>query len=237
MIDSTARGAWRDLEAQLRPFVARRVRSAADVDDIVQDVFLRMQRGLSTLRDEERFGPWVYRVARSAIAEHQRARRRHPLATTPVRPDDSPEPSSADVSELAALGPPDAPDAPHAPDGADGDVGEAERELAMYIAAFIALFPSPYREALTLTELQGLTQREAAEMVGVSLAGMKSRVQRGRQLLREVIEACCIIALDGRGQVISCEPRPHGRIPDRGCTFDQPPAGESACTSNDGRRH
>ena len=46
MIDPAARGAWRDLEAKLRPFVARRVRSDVDVDDIVQDVFLRMQRVL-----------------------------------------------------------------------------------------------------------------------------------------------------------------------------------------------
>ncbi|HQP39291.1 MAG TPA: sigma factor, partial [Polyangiaceae bacterium] len=69
MIDPAARGAWRDLEAKLRPFVARRVRSDVDVDDIVQDVFLRMQRGLAGLRDEERFGPWVYQVARSAIAD------------------------------------------------------------------------------------------------------------------------------------------------------------------------
>ena len=89
----------------------------------------------------------------------------------------------------------------------------------MYVAPFIALLPSPYREALTLTELEGITQREAAAMVGISVSGMKSRVQRGRRELRALFEACCNIALDGRGRIISCEPRPDGQLP--GCACDE----------------
>ena len=76
--------------------------------------------------------------------------------------------------------------------------------------------PSPYREAITLTELEGRTQREAAEMLGISLSGMKSRVQRGRAKLRAMLEACCEIAVDARGKVIACEPRAAGSKP-RGC--------------------
>ncbi|MBI2373591.1 MAG: sigma-70 family RNA polymerase sigma factor [Deltaproteobacteria bacterium] len=144
MIDAGARGAWRDLDSKLRPFVARRIRSEHDVDDVVQDVFLRMQRGLVNLRDDERFGAWVYQVARSAIADHRRKAARHPVV----------EPDEAD--ELTA----------------EDDDATAERELAEYVAPFVAMLPSPYREALTLTELEGLTQREAAEMAGVSVSGI-----------------------------------------------------------------
>ena len=81
----------------------------------------------------------------------------------------------------------------------------------------MACLPSPYREAITLTELEGLTQAEAARMVGISVSGMKSRVQRGRARLREMFEACCEIALDGRGAVMQCEPRPLEHIPDCLC--------------------
>ncbi len=188
MIRAAARGAWSELEARLRPFVARRV-PGADVDDVLQDVFLRMQRGLSGLRDEERFGPWVYRVARSAISDHRRAAARHP-SVTGERP------------ETAA---------------AEEDEGSVERELAASIAPFVAALPSPYREALTLTELEGLPQREAAGMLGVSLSGMKSRVRRGRQQLRKAIEDCCHVALDARGRVVACEPRPDGKQPGGCC--------------------
>jgi RNA polymerase sigma-70 factor, ECF subfamily len=182
MIDPDMRCAYRDLEARLRPFVARRVFTQSEVDDVVQDVFLRMQRSLPDLRDEERFGPWVYQVARSAIAEHRRTRARHPLANT-----EPPEPS-VDPTEPE-------------------DDGAVARELALYVAPFIAMLPTPYREALTLTELEGLTQKEAAEMIGVSVSGIKSRVQRGRVRLRRLLEDCCEIALDARGRVIACEPR------------------------------
>ncbi|MFO0634577.1 MAG: TauD/TfdA family dioxygenase [Nannocystaceae bacterium] len=75
------------------------------------------------------------------------------------------------------------------------------------------MLPSPYREALTLTELEGLTQREAAQMLGVSLSGMKSRVQRGRVQLRRALEGCCDIAVDARGRVIAYTPRSDGRLP------------------------
>jgi RNA polymerase sigma-70 factor, ECF subfamily len=192
MIDAAARDAWRGLDAKLRPFIARRVRAAADVDDVVQDVFLRMQRGLPGLRDEERFGPWVYQVARTAIADHHRAVARHGVA-------DGEPPEELVLSND------------------EEDDGVVARMLAMYVAPFVAMLPSPYREALTLTELEGLSQKEAADMLGISLSGMKSRVQRGRQKLRTALEDCCNIALDARGRVVSCVPRPDGRLPSNCC--------------------
>lgn len=182
--------AWRSLEAKLRPFVAKRVREA-DVDDVVQEVLLRIQRGLSTLRDDQRFGPWVYQIARSAIIDHGRVVARHPQARK-----EPPEPRHH----------------PH-----EDDDGAVEREVAIYAASFVSLLPSPYREALTLTELEGLTQKEAAEMLGLSPSGMKSRVQRGRDKLRAALEDCCHIALDARRRVVGCEPRADGKLPDRCC--------------------
>lgn len=185
MIEADARGAWDELEERLRPFVSRRVRDV-DVDDVVQDVFVRMLRGLSALRDEERFGPWVYQVARSAVADHQRGA--HRLVLTDSLPEEAL--TEHNIND------------------------DAEQLLAAYVAPFVAMLPSPYREALTLTELEGLTQKAAAQMLGISLSGMKSRVQRGRQKLRQLFEDCCHIALDARGHVVSCEPRTD-RLPDR----------------------
>lgn len=191
MIEAAARGAWTDLDAKLRPFVARRVRSPSDVDDVVQDVFLRLQRSADSLRDAERFGPWVYRVARNAIVDHRRKAARNPVT------DEEPADQAADDDEL--------------------EDRTAEEELAAWVAVFVATLPSPYREALTLTELEGMTQKEAAAMLGISTSGMKSRVQRGRAQLRDVLQTCCKIALDARGRVLSCEPRPDGKVPDCRC--------------------
>jgi RNA polymerase sigma-70 factor (ECF subfamily) len=196
VIQPNARGAWRELEEQLRPFVARRLSESADVDDVLQEIYLRIQAGVGELRDSDRFGPWVYRVARSALADHGRSRARHPL----------PVGAPAELEASAAQS--DAPE--------DGD-GIAERGLAHNLAAFVAALPSPYREAITLTELQGMSQKDAAEMLGISLSGMKSRVQRGREQIREMLQACCEIALDARGRVLSYDRRVDGKVPENCC--------------------
>lgn len=192
VIDPAARGAWRELEIKLRPFVARRVRSEPDVDDVLQDVFLRMQRSLAGLRDDQRFGPWVYQVTRSAIIDHLRTSDKHRVA-------------DPDATEEQAF----------VVNDSDRTI---EEELASYVAPFVAMLPSPYREALTLVELEGLTHKQAAQMLDVSVSGMKSRVQRGRAQLRKALDDCCHIALDARGRVTSCEPRADGCVPEGCCT-------------------
>ena len=191
MIQTDARNfTVQELEAHLRPFVKRRVPDC-DVDDVLQDIFLRVQRGLMQLRDEERFGPWVYQVARSAVADRGRARARSPLTIS------------------------SAPEVPSVAPGAELDDGPA-RMLAGAVAPFVALLPSPYRAAIIMTELQGMPHTAAAALLGVSVTAMKSRVRRGRAQLRAMLEACCEIALDARGHVIACQSRARTKCDCRG---------------------
>jgi RNA polymerase sigma-70 factor, ECF subfamily len=185
---------WDELATRLRPFIARRVASEPDTDDVLQDVLLRMHRGLPGLEDEERLGSWMYRIARTTIVDHVRARQRHPVVAAADGTDELP-----------------------ANDPFAADDGAVAREVAQYLSFFVAVLPSPYREAITLTELEGRTQREAAEMLGISLSGMKSRVQRGRGKLRAMLEACCEVAVDARGKVVACEPRATGSRPNGCC--------------------
>jgi RNA polymerase sigma-70 factor (ECF subfamily) len=188
MIPTEARGAWNEIEARLRPYVARRVTSSADVDDLLQEIFVRMHRGLAELRDGERFGGWVYRIAEHVIVDSARARARHSVMPSAQLPDGS----GADV---------------------DPDVEALQSDLGECVALFVARLPSPYREAITLTELEGLTQRDAADMLGISLSGMKSRVQRGREKIREMFDECCLVSVDCRGRVVECEPRNLDEVP------------------------
>lgn len=176
---------WPELAERLRPFVARRVASAADADDVLQEVLMRMHRGLPSLEDEERLSAWMFRIARTAISDHLRQRARHPVAAP------GPDAAAEEIDDLSA-----------------------EEDVARSLAFFIALLPSPYREAITLVELERRTHREAAAMLGVSVSGMKSRVQRGRAKLRAMLDRCCEIALDVRGRVIACEPRRDLRMPE-----------------------
>src|SRR4051812_41873327 len=71
---------WRRLSRDVGRLVARRLPARVDVDDVVQEVLLRVWRGGSGLRSDERFGGWLSRIAYTASADHMRSRRRHPVA-------------------------------------------------------------------------------------------------------------------------------------------------------------
>lgn len=171
---------WSEVAARLRPFVAHRVPSN-DIDDVLQDVLARMHRGLPDLREDDRFSAWMFQVARNAIVD---ARRRH--AHVPV--------DGVELEETAA-------------EPSSDDDREAATALAGCVSLFVAQLPSPYREAITLVELESKTAKEAAEIVGISVSGMKSRVQRGRAQLRELFDQCCEIAVDARGKPTDFTPR------------------------------
>lgn len=184
MLDAEARQSVAVMMQELRPFVERRVRSAADVDDILQDVFLRLHRGLPDLREAERFGPWLYRIVRNAIIDRYRAKSREVAGV--------PEAESEAVM---------------AEEDADPAFG-----LTACIVPFVARLPSPYREAITLVDLEGVSHKDAASLLGISTPGMKSRVQRARAKLRAMFDECCTIELDARRRIVDCQ-----RGPGKGC--------------------
>ncbi|MFT3869903.1 MAG: sigma-70 family RNA polymerase sigma factor [Nibricoccus sp.] len=66
---------WRELSAPLRNFLRSRTRSAADADDLLQDVFMRIHKQLPTLRDTSKLQGWVYRIARNALVDLHREKR------------------------------------------------------------------------------------------------------------------------------------------------------------------
>jgi RNA polymerase sigma-70 factor (ECF subfamily) len=177
---TTAAVPWTDVAERLRPFVAHRVPSS-EIDDVVQDVLVRMHRGLPDLRDDDRFSAWMFQIARNAIVDAGRKRIHAPQ-------------TGSELDEIRAAPTSD-------------DDREAASALAGCVSLFVAQLPSPYREAITLVELEGKTAKQAAEMVGVSVSGMKSRVQRGRAQLRELFERCCEIAVDARGKPMDFTPR------------------------------
>ena len=101
------------------------------------------------------------------------------------------------------------------------DEPDAARELASYLASFVAAFPHPTARLSILTELQEMNHKDAARTLGVSLPAMKARVRRGRQQIRQMLEACCDIALDARGRVLSYDRRADGTAPKDCCAADQ----------------
>ncbi len=181
---------WEQYSRRLLAFIRSRVADDAEAEDILQEVFIRVHRNLCCQPDWNKPEGWIYQIARNLIIDHYRQRR-----TVAELPEDL-----ADEPDLLEDDP--------------------EAELALSLKEMIADLPEPYRQALLLTEYEGLSQKELANRQGLSLSGAKSRVQRARDRLRDMLLDCCHFVLDRRGRVVdyyacccTCNPKNQNNNP------------------------
>jgi RNA polymerase sigma-70 factor, ECF subfamily len=176
---------WREFSGELRQFIGRRVSRPQDADDILQLVALRMLQNSDEHRDRRTLLGWLFTVTRNAITDYYRAA----VHRREVMTDDMPERPAADFP-------------------ADEDTQRALTSLAACVRPLLRLLPADQAAAVELVDLTGVSQVEAARAAGLSVSGMKSRVQRGRRALRGALTACCQLQLDVRGEVQEFESRP-----------------------------
>ena len=162
---------WTAFGNRLRRFIVRRVRNEHDADDILQDVFARLQKGVAGVEDLE---AWLFQVTRNAIVDHFRKRSPIELTTDPAEP----QPAEDVTSEVAS-----------------------------WLTPMMELLDEEDREALRLVDLEGLGQKDLAARLGLSVTGAKSRVQRARRRLKEILLDCCHVEMDRRGHALSYTPR------------------------------
>jgi RNA polymerase sigma-70 factor, ECF subfamily len=176
---------WDAYCCRLLAFLRGRVSDDAEAEDLLQEVFIRVHQHLCCLPIPEKMDGWVYQIARNLVIDYYR--RRHI------------------TDELTA----------DLPIEYESEEPDSQSELALSVRAMVEGLPAPYRDALLMTEYQGLSQVELAGKIGLTLSAAKSRVQRARDKLREMLLSCCHIELDRRGRVMGyyercccCNPSP-----------------------------
>ena len=166
-------------DAGLRRFVAARVGDPDSAEDVVQDVYLKIQGHIGTIEDEEKVGSWVYRVARNAVYDFYRTRK--PTQELDEIPSPTPDPTEA----------------------------RWRRGCRSPLGGMLDGLSPDQKTALYLTEYEGMTQSDLAAELGISVSGAKSRVQRARGRLKALLLDCCHFELDRRGKVIHYYDREH----------------------------
>ena len=168
---------WKQHRSALYGFIRRRVEGDDVAEDLLQEVFVRVHARIGTLNDEDSLKAWLYQIARNAIIDHYRSERK----------------SSVLTKSLSTL---------------DDQAERSEQEaLAECVLPFVEQLPEPYREAVMLSEIEGMSQVDLAKQLGLSPSGAKSRVQRGRAKIKEMLLDCCEFEFDSRGTVIAYERR------------------------------
>jgi RNA polymerase sigma-70 factor (ECF subfamily) len=172
------------LHAAVRRFIGARVRDAATADDLTQEVFVKVQKRIAQVRDPRRLMGWMIQIARNTVADHFRAAK----ATEPFK------------EEHVASD-------PTPPESHEREEFRLREELSAYVRSVVQGLSPIYRDAIVLTEYDGLSQVELARHLRLSVSAAKSRVQRARALVRETIDRCCHFEVDRYGAVVDCTPR------------------------------
>jgi RNA polymerase sigma-70 factor (ECF subfamily) len=175
---------WTHLSSDLRRFIRRRVSDDHVADDLLQETFVRVHRNIGTLKEEDRIAAWVFQIARNVIHDH------HRKATSAIV-------ALADVDPV---------------DGCDDQMTQLRCRGAGWLDEMIRSLPDGYRDAVQLAEIDGHSQQEVADRLGLSLSGAKSRIQRGRSMLKGVLDQCCRFEFDGRGNIIDYDPKPDRKV-------------------------
>jgi RNA polymerase sigma-70 factor (ECF subfamily) len=185
MMDGDTQIIWSEFGHRLRAFIRQRVRNEEDAEDILQEVFLRIHRHAGSVNRADRLTSWLFQVTRNAITDYYRApvRREHPESLVGAGALERTESAAPEMES-------------------DLDSVQARAELASCLRPMVERLPPHYREAVALVDLTGVPQTEAAAQLGLSVSGVKSRVQRGRRSLKEILVACCPVETDGGGRVV-----------------------------------
>lgn len=163
-----------EMAVPLKGFVRKHIANEEDAEEITQDVLLKILNGIGGLKDNGRIQPWIYRIARNAITDYYRKSDRY-----------------IEFVELF-----------EEVEENNNEDQNLNKEIAGCLKAMIENLPDKYKDAILLVEFNDLTNRELGDMMGISISGAKSRVQRARKMLKEMLTSCCSLEFDVMGNII-----------------------------------
>lgn len=163
---------WEQLSEQLRSFIAGRVGDHQLVEDLVQEVFVRIHSRLDTVSEQQRLKSWVFTIARNLVIDHYRSGSK-----------------SFETLQEKAI-------------SSNETREEIKDTVITWLPSMIQQLPPKYRQAIELYELQGCSQQDIADKLDLTLPNVKSRIQRGRAKLKEILLNCCSFEKDRRGNLI-----------------------------------
>lgn len=166
-----------ECESIIVKHISSKVKDRSTRDDLLQEIFVKFATKFDTIKHRENLRGYLYRITDNVIADYYRKESRFL--------------SSGDESIFDSVVPAEAMEHHH-------------RLADVNLRSFIDQLPSKYRKALILIELDGKSQKQVAEAIGMSYSGLKSRVQRARRMLKKAILDCCDYEFDKYGNIVDC---------------------------------
>jgi RNA polymerase sigma-70 factor (ECF subfamily) len=168
---------WFSLSKKLLSFIRSKIDDEIVAEDILQEVFIKIHSKIDTLRDDTKIQPWIFQITRNQINDYFRKNKK----------DQSLNRFEIQFEE-------------------QNHSNEILEEALHDMITMMDALPPDYCEALCLTELNGLSQKEYAQRTGISYTAAKSRVQRSRKMLKDMLMRCCHYEFDKYGTVLDITP-------------------------------
>ncbi|NRB42979.1 MAG: sigma-70 family RNA polymerase sigma factor [Pseudomonadales bacterium] len=166
---------WHDFHRQLLLFINTKVRDKAAAEDILQDVFIKVDKNLHSLQDDDKLTSWLYQICRNAINDYYRQRK--------------PETSDVELESMIA----------------EEAASESRVQIHRCLQQLIQDLPEKYSEVLLSSEFSDVKQTELAVRYALSLPALKSRIKRGREHLKEKLQQCCDFEFTEAGPKADCK--------------------------------
>ena len=173
-----------EFRSQIFAYIRSKVGDSSTADDLTQETFIKVGNALAKGTEPEHFRGWLFQIARNTVIDSLKEARRFVPFEETLRGKETDESGISDTFD-----------------------NEFRQTLFCYTQKILETLPTEDREALRLTELDGLSREELASELGMSLSGVKSRVLRARAKLRKAIEECCRLVTDPYGRVIDWKKR------------------------------
>lgn len=180
----------REQSAAIKGLLAR-MTSAAEADDLFQEVSLKAARALNSFRGDAEPATWLHQIARNTALDHLKSRRHRQTAQT----DAMPEEEAYEALMQPAIG---------------TKAIEAD-EMHGCIREYVAQLATPQRQILEMKDFQGLSNAEIAQQLGISVAAAKIRLHRARAALRESLETGCEFYQSDTGD-LACDRRDQSNV-------------------------
>lgn len=169
---------YNQFHSELLAYVRSKIRSREDAEDILQNVFIKIASHLDKLTAEVKLKNWIFTITRNAIIDYYRTNANKKNISV-----------DEEITEQVI----------------DSDDDDPTKGLDQCMTSMIRLLPDEYRDIIIESEINGVKQKDLADKYGIAYPSLRSRVQRGRERLKQLFYNCCHIETDKLGNVIDTQ--------------------------------
>lgn len=171
---------YKQFHSDLLGYVKSKIRSREDAEDILQNVFIKISANLDKLTEDVKLKSWIFTITRNAIIDYYRVNATKKKVAVPEEIDEN-------IFE--------------------SDDPDPTKGLDQCMNSMISLLPEEYRDIIIDSEIKGIRQKDLADKYEMAYPSMRSRVQRGRERLKQLFYNCCHIETDKQGNILSAQGR------------------------------